>query len=77
MEKTLAVPKGLRVCPKQKDILVQDILVMYSKERDSTLKVGLLYTKGSDAMNITLLPPSDKQKLFLKDRHKHVAFGGA
>ena len=28
-------------------------------------------------MIVTLDPPSEKQKLFLKDRHRHVAFGGA
>lgn len=26
---------------------------------------------------VNLLPPSEKQKLFLKDKHTHVAFGGA
>lgn len=33
--------------------------------------------KGSDAMILTIEPPSEKQKLFLTDKHKHVAFGGA
>lgn len=28
-------------------------------------------------MEIKLAPPNEKQKLFLKDHHKHVAFGGA
>ena len=28
-------------------------------------------------MEIRLAPPNEKQKLFLKDHHKHVAFGGA
>ena len=26
---------------------------------------------------LTLQPPNDKQKLFLADHHKHIAFGGA
>ena len=34
--------------------------------------------KGGDAMRILTLPnPSEKQKLFLKDTHKYVAFGGS
>lgn len=28
-------------------------------------------------MEISLSPPNEKQKLFLTDHHKHVAFGGA
>jgi len=28
-------------------------------------------------MNIALGVPNEKQILFLKDKHKHVAFGGA
>ena len=28
-------------------------------------------------MEISLAPPNEKQKLFLRDHHKHVAFGGA
>lgn len=28
-------------------------------------------------MELVLPTPSEKQKLFMKDTHKHVAFGGA
>lgn len=28
-------------------------------------------------MEIALGKPNDKQEMFLKDHHKHVAFGGA
>lgn len=28
-------------------------------------------------MKIEIDKPNEKQKLFLQDRHKHVAFGGA
>ena len=26
---------------------------------------------------LTISPPNDKQKLFLADKHKYIAFGGA
>ena len=31
----------------------------------------------SNRKKLVLQPPSEKQALFLSDRHKHVAFGGA
>lgn len=33
--------------------------------------------KGGDYMELTFMPPNAKQKLFMLDKHKHVAFGGA
>lgn len=33
--------------------------------------------EGGDAMEIVLGKPNKKQDLFLRDHHRHVAFGGA
>lgn len=42
------------------------------------LKVGLSNMQGGDAMpTLTIDKPSPKQELFLTDKHRHVAFGGA
>lgn len=33
--------------------------------------------EGGDCLDIFIEQPNEKQRLFLLDRHKHIAFGGA